>query len=294
MTNKLRVAFVLIVILFLGSSRVFAQLDGARVYWPLPKNTNIVAVHFGTGTMNATWNNFELLQPGLNIQNNIYMLTYTRVQPIFGRTTNWTVIIPAADIQTNTSLPDPGLSQLAKGLADPGLSATINLLGAPGMRAKDYIRYDLTTTLNFGFKTTFPFGNYDDEELLNIGSNRFKFKFFLPIVHSFTFWAPGERLVLDVTPSVTLATKNNNSMGNEIEQKPLFVIESHLSYDITKRAFLSLDYSYVFGGKATYIDKETGLVVRTTDSFDTHLLGVTANFEINDHMQIFLTHAQTI
>jgi hypothetical protein len=293
MMNKLKLISALFVILFLGSSKIFGQLDGARVYWPLPKNTNILAVHYVSGTMNATWNNFELVQPSINIQNNLYMLTYTRVQPILGRTAYWTVMLPAAQIETNTSLPVPELLQLGKGLADPGLSATINLFGAPGMRAKDFIRYDLTTTINFGVKATFPLGTYDPDEMLNVGSNQYKIRFSLPMVHAFSFWAPGERFVLDVMPTATLITKNNNNMGNEIEQDPLFVIESHLSHDVTKRAFLSLDYSYIFGGKATYTDKETGMIVKTTDDFDTHLLGVTANFEINDHMQLFLTHAQT-
>jgi len=291
--NKLKLTSVLFAILFLGSSKVFAQLDGARVYWPLPKNTNILAAHIVSGTMNATWNNFELIQPSINIQNNLYMLTYTRVQPILGRTAYWTLILPAAQIETNTSLPVPELSQLSKGLADPGFSATINIFGVPGMRAKDFIRYDLNTTINFGVKATFPLGTYDSDEMLNVGSNQYKIRFSLPMVHAFSFWAPGERLVLDVMPSATLITKNDNSMGNEIEQDPLFVIESHLSQDITKRAFLSLDYSYIFGGEANYTDKETGMIVKKSDAFDTHLLGVTANFEINDHMQIFLTHAQT-
>ncbi len=291
--NKIKIISVILLIILSGALKVYPQLDGARVYWPLPKNTNILAVHFVSGTLNATWNNFELIQPSINIQNNLYMLTYTRVQPVLGRTAYWTIMLPAAQIETNTSLPVPELSQVGKGLADPGISATINLFGAPGMRAKDFIRYDLTTTVNFGVKATFPLGTYDSDEMLNVGSNQYKIRFSLPIVQALSFWAPGERFVLDVMPTATIITNNKNSMGNEIKQDPLYVIESHLSRDITKRAFLSLDYSYIFGGKSTYTDNKTGMMIRETDSFKTHLLGLTANFEINDHMQLFLTHAQT-
>ena len=273
-------------------SNLFGQLDGARVYWPLLKNTNIIGAHLITGTLNAAWNNFERVQPNVNVQNNLYMLTYTRVQPILGKTAYWTIVLPAGQMEF---LASPGGNlEYAKGIGDPGISATINLFGAPGMMAKEFIRYDLTTTVNLGVKATFPVGTYDSDKQLNMGSNQYKVKVFVPIVHSFSQWIPEDRFVLDVIPSVLFTTKNNNSMGSEIEQDPVFVIESHLSRDITKKAFISLDYSYIAGGKSTYIDKETGIVLRESDAFDTHILGATVNFKINDNMQIFLTHAQTI
>ncbi len=291
--NKIKILLYCIFFLISLNSKLFAQLDGARVYWPLPKNTNILAAHLVTGTINATWNNFEFIQPNINIQNNLYMLTYTRVQPVLGKTAYWTIMLPAGQIETNSSLPIPGNIQFAKGLADPGISATINILGAPGMMAKEYLRYDLATTVNFGIKATFPLGNYDSDEALNLGSNQYKIKFFMPMVHAFSFWAAGERLALDFTPSATIITKNDDAMGSEVEQDPVFMIESHLSRDITKRAFISLDYSYIFGGAATYTDKASGVTVKESDEFDTHLLGLTINFQVNDHMQLFLTHVQT-
>lgn len=280
-----------LVFLLLSHSNSFAQLDGARVYWPLPKNTNIIGVHGITGTLNAAWNNFERVQPNLNVKNSLYMLTYTRVQPVLGRTAYWTIVMPAGQMEL---LASPGGNlEYTKGIGDPGISGTINILGAPGLRAKDYIRYDLTTTVNLGIKATFPLGTYESDNLLNLGSNQFKLKLFMPIVHLFTDWIPEDRLVLDIMPSVTFSTTNDNSLGSEIDQDPVFIIESHLSRDITKKAFISLDYSYIAGGKSTYTDKATGVVIKESEEFDTHILGATLNFKINNNMQVFITHAQT-
>ena len=272
----------------------FGQLDGARVYWPLPMNTNIVGAHAAFGTMNAAWSNLERIEPRLSVQNSLYLFTYTRHQPILNRTTMWTVVLPAGQISTRTSLPNELNEAFFHGLGDPGISATINLFGAPGLKAKEYARYDLNTTIALGVNATFPLGQYDEDEPLNIGSNQYKVKFSLPMVKALSAWVPGKRVALDVIPSLTWLSTNSNSQGLEIEQDPMVSVESHLSRDLTKKAFISADYSYLRFGKTTYTSKETGAVIQETGAVDTHLLGMTLNFLINDNLQLFLTHLQTI
>ena len=43
----------LLALLSLISLQAMAQLDGARVYWALPKNMNIVSAHLISGKANA-------------------------------------------------------------------------------------------------------------------------------------------------------------------------------------------------------------------------------------------------
>ncbi len=270
------------------------QLDGARVYWPLPKNTNIVGVHAASGTMNAAWSNLEFIQPRFNVQNKLYLFTYTRHQPIFNRTTMWTLVLPAGEIKTSTSLPNELNEAFFHGIGDPGISGTINLFGAPGLKAKEYARYDLNTTVALGINTTFPLGQYDETEPVNIGSNQYKVKFSLPVIKALTAWVPGKRVALEVNPSLTWLSTISNNQGQEISQDPTLSLEAHLSRDITKKAFLSLDYSFLRFGKTTYTSKENGVVLGENAAMETHLLGMTANFVINDNLQLFLTHLQTI
>ncbi len=271
-----------------------AQFDGPRVYWPLPKNTNIVGAHAIFGTVNAALSNWEFAQPSVSIQNNLYMLTYTRFQPIFNRTAIWTIALPVGQIKTNASpvLPGP-TSDFVHGVGDPSISGTINLLGASGLKAKEYARYDLSTTVAFRVNASFPIGQYDESESSSMGSNQYKVRFSLPVVKALSAWVPGKKLALDVMPSVILFSRNNDFQGQEIEQKPVFTVESHLTRDITKKAFISFDYSFIRGGEATYIDKQSGVTVQETDATNTHLLGMTVNFQINNNMQLFLTHMQT-
>lgn len=285
---------VLICLLVANNKPLFAQLDGARVYWPLPKNTNIVGVHAIFGTVNAALSNWEFAQPNVNIQNNLYMLTYTRHQPVFNRTAMWTIVLPVGQIRTNSSLLVPGpTSEFVHGVGDPSISATINVYGAPGLKAKEYARYDLSTTIAFRMNASFPIGQYDKNEASSMGSNQYKVRLAVPMVKALSAWVPGKRLAVDVMPSVVFFSNNNDYRGQEVDQKPVLMVETHLSRDLTKKAFISLDYSFIRGGEATYIDKQTGVTVRETGAMNTHLLGMTVNFQINDNLQLFLTHLQT-
>lgn len=287
-----RILLSLILVLAICGS-TFAQLDGARVYWPLPKNTNLVGVHVINGTLNATVNNLERVQPNFDVENKMYMLTYTRIQPIFGRTTAWTLVAPAAELKSNSTVPLTTFDPYAHGFGDLMFGSTINLIGAPGLKAKDYIRYDLNFNVSLGLNVSFPTGQYDSDELLNIGSHRFKYRFSLPMVKSLMAWVPGGRTTLEVVPSVTLLSDNTAGDDYTVEQSPVYAIESHLTRDLAKRAWVSLDYTYITGGRTTTVDNSSGASVSGKDMV-AGLFGATVNFTINDNLQLFLTHMQSV
>ncbi len=293
MTMLKRLLPALAAVTIVAANTAHAQLDGTRAYWTLPKNFNVMAVHSITGTANATWVNLQHIQPTLDIENQLYLLTFTRSQPTFGRSTWYTAALPAGVIKTNSSLPVATNDPFVHGVGDPSLSVTMNLFGAPGLMLREFVRYDQRTTVSLGMKASLPIGQYDAEEPLNVGSNQFKLRASLPIVHSLGPWVPGSRTTLEVAPSLTWLADNDDSQGNTVEQDPLTAVETHLTRDITRRAFLSLDYSYIRFGSSTARDNTSGTVTQVTDATSAHLLGGTVNFQINDNLSLFLTHMQT-
>ncbi len=271
-----------------------AAFDGPRVYWPLPKNTNIVSGHYLFGTANVSWSHWTNLEPEFDISSDLYLLTYTRVQPIFGRTAYFQLTLPAATLDPSSPLPVTTQDTFTNGIGDPSFSATVNLYGTPALKAKDFLRHDLDTSINLGIQVTAPWGDYDSEESLNVGANQWKTRVALPVVQSLGPWVPGQRFTLEVMPSVVLFGDNDDALGSEIEQDPLYSVEVHLTRDMTRQAFISLDYTWLDGGEETWTDKATGMTSRTTQGLDAQLLGATLGFEINDHLRLFLTHMQTV
>ncbi len=269
-----------------------ASFDGARVYWPLPKNTNIFAVHLIDGTANAAWTNWNRIEPNIGVNTGLAMLTYTRVQPIFGRSVFWQAALPAATIDIDA--PPGSGDTFTNGLGDPSLGATFNLYGAPGMMAKEWLRHDVGTVLNLGVNVTAPLGQYDPDSPVNIGSNQWKFRLSAPFIQSLRTWVPGKRFTLELMPTALFLTDNDDVQGAESSQKPVFGGEAHLTHDLTRDSFVSLDYSLMLGGDETITDPQSGVTLAETDGIDAHVIGATVGFKVNYHMTLFATHMQTI
>ncbi|MEZ5892509.1 MAG: transporter [Parvularculaceae bacterium] len=280
-------------ILFLATP-AHAQFDGPRTYWPMPKNYNIVAAHYINGTANASWSVWNQVQANVDIDSDLFLLSYTRNQAFFGRAVYWQLIVPAGTLKTDSPLPLSTNDDFVKGLGDPAFGATINLVGVPEMRAKDFLRHELDFSANIGAMIYFPLGQYDEDEPLNMGSNQWRVRLSAPMLKSIGSWVPGKRTTLEVVPSVMIFGDNDNSLGARIEQKPTVAIEAHLTRDLTRKVYVSLDYTWISGGEQTYRDIDTSTVVRETDGLGAQALGATINWEINDGMHLYLTHMQTL
>lgn len=275
------------------SAPAVAAVDGARVYWPLPKNTNIVSVHSISGTANASWSNFTRVQPSIDVESDTFMLTMTRVQPVMGRTVYWQVMLPAATVSTSSPLPVATNDTFVNGLGDFSLGATVNVFGTPALKAKEFLRHDVDLSVNVGLNVTAPTGQYNSGESLNVGSNQWKTRLSVPVVKALGPWVPGRRTTLEVMPAVVLFGDNDNAQGSEIDQDPLYSVEVHLTRDMTRQAFISLDYTWLDGGDETATDIATGMVSGQTSGIDASLVGATVGFEINDNLRLFVTHMQT-
>lgn len=278
----------------LSTGVAHAQFDGPRVFWPLPKNTNIFALRSGSAHANATFSVWNQVQPDVDIETEFHALTYTRVQPIFGRTAYWQAILPFVTTDTSSTLPVGAADSFSAGIGDPSIAGTINLFGKPELPAREFIRHDHTTSLDLGLMATFPIGEYDENELLNAGSNQWKLRLSTPFIQSLGPWVPGERTTLEVTPALHLLGDNDEVRGNSFDQDPIFSLEAHLTRDLTRDAFVSLDYTMLQGGGGTFTDLATGSPAGTAGDLDAQMLGFTVGFKINDSMNLSLSHSQTI
>ena len=288
--------FISLVLLTLSiNNSAYAQLDGARTYWPMPKNFNILSVHKVDARLNASFNNLSRFDPEVLVDNDLHLLTYTRSQPVFERTFYSTLIAPAGDIVAHVDGP-LGASETfyQHGLGDITWSNTINLIGSPGLMIKDYVRHEMNTVVHLQLAATLPTGKYDEDSPMSIGSNQYKLKLGFPMMSRIGPWIDGKKMALEIFPSYTFISDNDDYQGQTIKQDGVFAVESHLSRDIIKDAFISLDYSYIDSGDSDFVNNATGTLVKTQKAKATHLAGATVKFGINKHLSIFMTHVQTV
>jgi len=265
-----------------------AEFDGPRIYWPLPKNSNAVSMTRFDGRANLQFDLTRQYRGNLDVAPDVWILGYTRNQPLLGRQILWQALLPFGSLDTDSSLPAGAANTFADGLGDLQLGATIGLIGAPELMVKDYLRWEEPFVLHLGILASFPTGTYDPNEALNLGSNRTNLRISAPMVIALSDWVPGQRTTLELMPAVRFFGENPDSLGESVEQDPLYSLEAHLTRDLTRESFFSLDYTYLQGGEQTLSGGGA------SPGIDAHFAGLTFGFKVNDNLSMNLSHMQSV
>jgi hypothetical protein len=109
----------------------------------------------------------------------------------------------------------------------------------------------------------------------------------MPIVWQIGSWVPGKRTTFEALPAVWFFGDNNNFVGKNMETKPMYQVEGHLTRDFMERMWGSLDVVWYSGGQAT-IDTVQG------EKLNNIGLGGTLGYMINDNMQLNLSYVSSI
>ena len=136
------------------------------------------------------------------------------------------------------------------GLSDSLLRFAINLYGAPPLEGKEFAAYRAKANVETVFGTALvvrlPTGDYMDDKLINLGTNRFTFRPQLGVVHNRGKWS------MELTGEVYLFTDNNDFFnGNRLEQDPLYTIQTHLIYTFRPGLWTAASAGYGYGGEST-------------------------------------------
>ena len=137
-----------------------------------------------------------------------------------------------------------------EGWADTSLRFAVNLLGAPPLAGKEFAAYraraESETIVGAGFVMQLPTGNYLDDKLINLGSNRFTFRPQLGIVHSRGKWSA------ELTTAAWFYTDNDEFYsGKRLEQDPVLTADASLIYTIRPGLLLAASAGYSGGGGTT-------------------------------------------
>lgn len=261
---------VFVMSVFMASA--FADND-PRDYVPLPAGTVLIASYFSHISATTAYAKGKKGPSNMDLSANIGMIRpvyYMKVGPL---TIDPQMIIPfgVQTLQTN----DAKAGEISSsGLADPIVTATVWFLNDPA--SKTYL----------GFTPWFflPIGEYDKMKAVNLGGNRFMFREEIGFVKGFGDFN------IDLTASVDLFTENDKfgPSSAKMTQDPIFNFETHLSYDINKSFFTSVDYFYHNGGKTTVAG------AGSDDAIDTHAAGVTLGFMLSPSYQLLFKVKQDL
>jgi hypothetical protein len=136
------------------------------------------------------------------------------------------------------------------GWSDMAMRLAINVIGAPPLRGEEFAAYRAETTeetiVGLALLMQFPTGKYEEDKLLNIGTNRFTFRPQFGAVHRRGKWSS------ELTGSAWIYTDNDEFFdGNVLEQDPLFTLQGHLDYTFRPGLWAGTGLGYGAGNHST-------------------------------------------
>ncbi len=131
------------------------------------------------------------------------------------------------------------------GSADPAIRLTYLFYGAPSLSMAQFRRTPPRRVIGASLKVQAPLGDYNNENLINSGANRWSFKPEVGISNVRGRWN------LEGSFSAQLFTDNNRFAGhNRLEQNPLYQIQLHVVYSLPGGRWLALNGNYFWGGES--------------------------------------------
>lgn len=280
------------------SESAIAVDDGARTYWKAREGTHVVSFQYLNLDIEAS--GAQQFAPGQYIyansdtDANIFIANYVLNMTWLNRPSSISLAIAGGDVNVNVNtafspppflpvgvVPGPSFSQSSTGFADPALQLVVNLFGAPPLKSNvDLLNYEPTFTLDTALMLAFPFGEYHDDKLVNLGLNRWFGRIAFPFKYHFGVFTPGHRASLEIMPAVWLFADNDDFLGNNLENDPMWQIEGHLTYDFTAAFFGSFDVLYRSGFQSAINGVEVG------EELDIGNIGFTLNYQVTDNFII--------
>jgi hypothetical protein len=264
-----------------------AQDLSPRAYVVTPTGTNAVTLSnvFSDGDLL-----FEGTVPieGAKGRMNMPSLTYYRALRLFGRSSNFALTQPYGVGSFSGSVLGEEVIADRSGLFDTVVRFAVNLAGAPAMNLAQARAWQQRTLLGASLKVVVPTGQYDPTKLINLGSNRWSFKPEIGLSRRWGHW------ILDGYAGVWLFTRNPEFFSNNAyvqgthsqTQDPILAFETHLSYDVRPRLWVSFDANFWYGGKTSVDGTQNPITLQKNSR-----IGLTASVPISRHHSFKLSYA---
>jgi hypothetical protein len=269
-------------------SQVLAQAP-ARFYWKSLSNAN--GVPLIVESVNGNTNPFDsahTITPGADFEATLAIAGYARTLSLFNRAAMIAILEPVGRISGEVTARGETFNQSVSGFGDPMIEFCINLLGPPAQKnIPDALRYEPGFSVDLLVDLALPVGEYDDDQPLNLGQNRWYGRVGIPIVWQLGAWVPGRRTTLEFLPAVWLFGDNDDYVGQTKEADPMFQLDAHLTRDFSAHFWGSLDGAWYTGGETT-IGGVSG------EKLNNIGLGFTFGYAVNDNLSLTFSYKSTI
>jgi hypothetical protein len=278
-----------------GAAPALAIGDGARAYQLVPDGTRIFAFPGYHLDGNASFDPSATVR-GSSVTVDVLAPQYTQTFKINGQQSALILALPMGSVSGALSLTIPGLGSRtleddSSGLGDVVFGGVFGVIGSPAMTVQEYVAYQPGFSLGLLALATAPTGEYSDTDLFNMGSNRWSLRLGVPMGYTFgSSYLDPKLATIEVLPSVTFYTDNDDPFGpaDSVSQDPLYKLEAHLTQNLNRAVWLSLD-TVISNGAATTTDG----VSDDNDKYSWEL-GASVGVNLSQTFSVKATYGQVI
>jgi hypothetical protein len=238
--RALTTAFALLGVL----STAHAQELEPRAFSPSPVGTTFVLGGVGKSEGGI------LFDPALdidNVQADLWIATVGagRTFALGGRQARILAVFPMAWGSVAGDVHDQAQRQDLAGLVDPRFKLSVGLAGAPALSLSQFATAPRRTALGAGVTVVPPWGQYESEQLVNLGYNRWAVKPELGASH------PVGRWTLDGAVGVWLFSTNRSYFPARAvkRQEAVVAVQGHASYALPRRSWAGVNATWFAGGE---------------------------------------------
>jgi hypothetical protein len=235
--------FVLLILFFCClSNRLPAQDLEPRTYSNIPVGQNFLGVGYAysEGEINPAP---SVPLRDIEITMKTTVAAYVRSLDLWGKAGKFDAAWARVCMEGSGYINDRFIAGDRCGTADPTVRLSYLFYGAPAMDMKEFRSSPSGRVIGVSLRVDMPVGDYNNENLINSGSNRWTFK---PEIGISNRW---DRISYEGALAARLFTDNDNFYGDvTLEQDPLYQLQAHLIYDLTKGRWISLNGNYFWGG----------------------------------------------
>jgi hypothetical protein len=273
----------------LAPPQSLAQVPG-RFYWKTLSGAS--AVPLILNSISGNTNPFDMahtVTPGANFDATLAMTGYVRTFTLWDRAAMAAIILPMGRISGEVVTPAGRTTSLsASGFGDPMLEFNLNLIGPKAQKnIPDVLRYEPGFSVDLLADLALPIGEYNSDQPLNVGQNRWYGRIGFPVIWQLGDWVPGRRTTLELLPAVWMFGDNTDYVGQTLKTDPLFQLDAHLTRDFTETLWGALDLSWYNGGRAS-INGVPG------DKLNNIGVGLTLGYTVNSNLNLTLGYKSTI
>ena len=231
-------------LLALVAGHAAAQEIEPRAYANVP-----VGMNFAVAGIAATRGglNFDASVPITNedLRTTSLVLGYARSMALWGRSAKFDAVVPYTRLDGTADYLGMPVERKVNGFGRPAMRLSVNLLGAPALGMAEFRDWRQDLIFGASLQVAPPLGQYDEDRIVNIASNRWSFKPELGLSKAAGPWTGELKL------AATFFTDNDAFYGNTTRsQDPVYALQGNLIRGLASGAWWSVDATYFTGGQS--------------------------------------------